>query len=60
MKQFLSLIVLLSAFLAITYSDTEIDFTILGVIASSNENGGIALIKNKRPVKSLRLKQEII
>ena len=51
MKQFLSLIVLLSAFCAITYSDTEIDFTILGVIASSNENGGIALIKNKKTGK---------
>ena len=50
MKQFLSLIVLLSAFCAITYSDTEIDFTILGVIASSNENG-IALIKNKKTGK---------
>ena len=51
MKSFFSIILCLSVFSITIYSATEIDFTILGVIASSNESGGIALIKNKKTGK---------
>lgn len=51
MKSFLSIFLCLSVFSVTVYSATEIDFTILGVIASSNEGGGIALIKNKKTGK---------
>ena len=50
MKSFFSIILCLSVFSITIYSATEIDFTILGVI-SSNESGGIALIKNKKTGK---------
>ena len=45
-------IVLLAALLSFAiYSAAKVNFTILGVIASSNKDGGIALVKNKETGK---------